>query len=141
MSNGLKRKTHTIESGRDKGKVFQITEMPAIQADEWAHELFYEASVSGMNLKEVDVLNLDTKSMVGMIEIGAMIATIFGRIPANRSRELKFELLERCVQIVPTGGNPRPVMWDQEILDAKNFTLLAMHAVDVHVGFLPKGET
>ena len=32
----LKTKTITIETGRDKGKSFVITEMPAAQADNWA---------------------------------------------------------------------------------------------------------
>ncbi|QEA11038.1 hypothetical protein ABSZL4_74 [Acinetobacter phage AB_SZL4] len=140
MSEGLKTKTVTIEDGRDKGKVFKITEMPAIQADEWAHRLLEQAANSGVNLKDVDVLNLDTKSMAGMIEIGAAVFTVLGRIPHEISRELKFDLLDRCVQIVPKSGEPRMCMWDQEIKDFKNFTILAAHAIGIHIDFLEQGE-
>lgn len=141
MSNGLKTATYSITSGRDKGKNFLITEMPAIQADEWAHRLIEQAANSGVNLKNVDVLNLDTKSMSGMIEIGAAIFSILGRIPYETSRDMKFELLNRCVKIVPTGGQPRQCLWEQEIEDFQNFTLLAAEALKVHIGFLAQGET
>lgn len=141
MSEGLKTKTFTIEKGRDKGKKFLITEMPAIQADEWAHRLLEQASLSGVDLKNVDVLNLDTKSMAGMIEIGAAIFTVLGRIPYEISRELKFDILDRCVQIVPTGGEARACDWSQEIKDFENFTILAAQAIGIHINFLAQGET
>lgn len=140
MNSGLKTKTVTIEKGRDKGKTFLITEMPAIQADEWAHQLLEQAANSGVNLKEVDVLNLDTKSMSGMVEIGAAVFTVLGRIPAEKSREMKFDMLNTCVQIVPTSGEPRACIWDQEIKDFKNFTILAAHAIGIHIDFLEQGE-
>lgn len=141
MSDGLKETTFTATNGRDAGKVFLITELPAIQADEWAHELLYEASMAGMNLKNVDVLELDTKSMKGMIELGSMIVTIIGRIPGKRSRELKFELLNRCVQIVPKGGHPRMVIWEDEIKEAATFTILFGQVLKLHLDFLKQGET
>ena len=141
MSNGLKTTVFTIEKGRDKGKAFKITEMPAMQADEWAHKLLEQAATSGVNLKDVDVLKLDTKSMTGMIEIGAAIFTVLGRIPFEISRELKFDLLNRCVQIVPSSGEPRMCIWDQEIKDFANFTILAMQVLKIHTGFLAQGET
>lgn len=141
MSNGLKTKNFELTSERDKGKKFLITELPAIQADEWAHELVYEASIAGMNLREIDVLNVDTKSMQGMIEIGTVVATTLGRIHHKRSRELKFDLLDKCVQIVPTGGEPRACMWASEIEDMQNFSILFAQALAIHVSFLKLGET
>ena len=141
MNDGLKQKTVTIEKGRDKGKTFLITEMPAIQADEWAHRLVEQAAKSGIDLKNTDVLNLDTGSMAGMIEIGSAVFVTLGRIDYQTSRELKFDILNRCVQIVPTGGEPRMCMWDQEIKDMQNFTILAAHAIGIHVDFLKQGET
>lgn len=141
MSDGLKTKIVTIEKGRDAGKTFEITEMPAIQADDWAHDLLYNASMSGMDLKNVDVLNLNTNSMAGMIEVGAMVASIIGRIPKDDSKRMKFDLLDRCVKIVPTGGNPRACQWDSEIKDFQNFTILFGHAVGIHINFLKQDET
>ena len=141
MSNGLKTKTVTIEKGRDKGKKFLITEMPAMQADEWSHQLIEQASLSGVNLKDVDILNMNTDSMKGMVEIGVGIFTVLGRIPYQISREMKFDLLNRCVQLVPSSGNPRACEWDQEILDFPNFTKLAFNVIELHIGFLAKDET
>lgn len=141
MSNGLKTKTVTIEKGRDAGKTFLITEMPAIQADEWAHRLLEQAANSGVDLKNVDALSVDTKSMKGMIEIGAQVFTILGRIPYEISRQMKFDILDSCVKIVPKSGDARTCLWDQEIEDFQNFTILAAHAIGIHVDFLEKGET
>lgn len=141
MNNGLKTKTVTIDKGRDAGKKFKITEMPAIQADEWAHRLVYEAAKSGLDLKNVDVLNLDTKSMKGMIEIGAMVFSILGRIEHTVSREMKFELLDKCVRIIPTGGEARECDWSQEINEATTFTVLAGHVIGLHVDFLMSGDS
>lgn len=141
MSNGLKTKTVTIEKGRDKGKTFLITEMAAIPADIWAHKLTEQAANSGVDLKNVDVLSLDTKTMKGMIEIGSAIFTVLGKIPYETSRAMKFEMLDECVQIVPSSGQPRACIWDQEILDFQNFTILFGHAVGLHINFLAQGET
>lgn len=140
MHDELKNKTVTIEKGRDAGKVFLITEMSAIDADEWAHRLVEQATLSGIDLKDVDVLNLDTKSMKGMIEIGAMVISILGRIPHETSRKMKFDILDRCVKIIPKSGDARICLWDQEIKDFKNFTILAAHAIGIHVDFLEQGE-
>lgn len=141
MSNGLKTKTVTIEKGRDKGKTFLITEMAAIPADIWAHKLVEQAANSGVDLKNVNVLEVDTKSMKGMIEIGSAVLTVLGKIPAEISREMKFEMLNECVQIVPSSGQPRACIWDQEIIDWQNFSILAAHAIGLHVDFLAQGET
>lgn len=141
MNSGLKTKTVTIEKGRDEGKEFLITELPAIKADEWAHQLLEQAANSGVNLKDVDVLNLNTQSMAGMIEIGAAVFTVLGRIPFETSREMKFSILNSCVKIIPKGGEARPCMWEDEIKDFKNFTVLFAHAIGLHVDFLEQGET
>ena len=93
--------------------------MSAIDADEWAHRLVEQATLSGIDLKDVDVLNLDTKSMKGMIEIGAMVISILGRIPHETSRKMKFDILDRCVKIIPKSGDARICLWDQEIKDFK----------------------
>lgn len=136
----LKSKNVTIESGRDKGKTFKITEMPAIQADEWAHRLIEQAANSGVDLKNVDVLNLNTKSMAGMIELGAAVFTILGRVDYQTSREMKFDILNRCVEIVTKSGESRSVMWEDEIKDFQNYTVLAAHAIGIHIDFLKQGE-
>lgn len=68
--------------------------MPAMQADEWAHQLIEQASLSGVNLKDIDVLSMNTESMKGMVEIGVGIFTVLGRVPFQTSREMKFDLLK-----------------------------------------------
>lgn len=137
----LKKKTVTLENGRDKGKVFEITEMPAIQADEWAHRLIEQAANSGVDLKNVDVLEMNTQSMQGMVEIGVAVFTILGRMNYQISREMKFDLLDRCVRIVPTGGQPRECLWNDELKEFASYTILAAHAIGIHIDFLKQGET
>lgn len=140
MTNGLKTATYKIEDGRDKGKIFEIIEMPAMQADRWAHRLAHEATKSGLDLKAEKLLNLNTESMVGWIEIGLVIWSVLGKIDYEIALDMKYELLKRCVQIVPSSGEPRSVFWEDEIKDFKNFSLIAMEVIKLHSGFLKQGD-
>jgi len=53
---------------------------------------------------------------------------------------LKFEILDRCVKIIPSKGEPRECIWDQEIEDVQNYTILFGQAIGLHLDFLQKGE-
>ena len=59
-----KTKTLTIESGRDVGKTFLITEMPLLQADRWAQQALFALAKSGISGTDA----IDTSE--GMLEIG-----------------------------------------------------------------------
>lgn len=141
MSKGLKTKVFHLEIGDDAGKSFQITKMAAQPLERWAHEVIYHASMSGMNIKGIDFENCNLKSNSGIIEIASALGSILGRIPPDESLSLKYAILDSCVQIIPTGGTPRQVIWNQEIEDAKTTTILFFQAISFMTGFLQPDET
>lgn len=48
-----------IESGRDAGKVFKITEMPATQAERWATRALGVLGRSGMSITSLGVIPME----------------------------------------------------------------------------------
>ena len=93
----LKTKQITIEHGRDKGRVFLITEMSAAHADNWA-----------------------MRALIALANGGVALDAL-GRLKADDAIPLLNELLD-CVQIIPEGGQPRPLNMDFN--DVEDFTTL-----------------
>ena len=141
MTKKLKTKIFTIETGDDAGKVFEFTRMPAMPLERWAHDVVYQASVAGMDTKNVDVSACNLHSNSGILAIVGALGSILGRIPPDESLRLKYEILNTCVRIVPTGGQPRMVIWDSEIEDAATPSVLFIQVIGFMTGFLQKGET
>ena len=110
----LKTKTITIETGRDKGKSFVITEMPAAQADNWAMRALIALANGG-----VDLGGLSPQQ--GMMGMAGVALDALGRLKADDAIPLLNELLD-CVQIIPEGGRPRPLNMDFN--DVEDFTTL-----------------
>ncbi|PHM60592.1 hypothetical protein Xsto_03848 [Xenorhabdus stockiae] len=52
----LNSKTITIESGRDAGKTFVITEMPIVKADDWAMRALFTIANGGVDIQLVNIL-------------------------------------------------------------------------------------
>lgn len=110
----LKSKEIIIEKGRDAGRRFIITEMPAAQADHWAMRALIALANSG-----VDFAGLNpNQGMMGMV--GATLGAL-GKIKADDAIPLLNELLD-CVQIVPEGGDARALNLDFN--DVEDFTTL-----------------
>ena len=110
----LKTKQITIEHGRDKGRVFLITEMSAAHADNWAMRALI-ALVNG----GVDLGGLSPQQ--GMMGMAGVALDALGRLKADNAIPLLNELLD-CVQIIPEGGRPRPLNMDFN--DVEDFTTL-----------------
>lgn len=97
----MARKTETVtitKDGRDKGKVFIITEMPVLKAERWAIRALLALTHAGVELPE-------GAAQTGMAG--------FARAGLEALNQLKFEevqpLLDEmwtCVQIVPDPKNP-----------------------------------
>lgn len=86
------------DEGRDKGKVFIITEMPASQAEKWAIRALLVAAQSGADVGG---------AMSGMAGVAAAgIATIMGARFADV--EPLLDEMFRCIQIRPDPRNPDP---------------------------------
>lgn len=110
----LKTKQITIEHGRDKGRVFLITEMSAAHADNWAMRALIALANGG-----VDLGNLSPQQ--GMMGMAGVALDALGRLKADDAIPLLNELLD-CVQIIPEGGQPRPLNMDFN--DVEDFTTL-----------------
>lgn len=110
----LKTKQITIENGRDKGRVFLITEMSAAHADHWAMRALIALANGG-----VDLGGLSPQQ--GMMGMAGVALDALGRLKADDAIPLLNELLD-CVQIIPEGGRPRPLNMDFN--DVEDFTTL-----------------
>lgn len=110
----LKTKQITIEHGRDKGRVFLITEMSAAHADNWAMRALIALANGG-----VDLGGLSPQQ--GMMGMAGVALDALGRLKADDAIPLLNELLD-CVQIIPEGGQPRPLNMDFN--DVEDFTTL-----------------
>ncbi|MBE8596858.1 hypothetical protein [Xenorhabdus sp. BG5] len=130
MSN-LKSKTITIESGRDAGKMFVITEMPIVKADDWAMRALFTIANGGIDIG-------DLRPSMGMMAIAQVAIKALSNIRAEDGIPLLNELLD-CVQIVPSGGNARAIEFNSDIRDVKTMFLLRKEALAIHIDFLTQG--
>lgn len=110
----LKTKQITIEHGRDKGRVFLITEMSAAHADNWAMRALIALANGGADLGGIS-------PQQGMIGMARVALDALGRLKADDAIPLLNELLD-CVQIIPESGRPRPLNMDFN--DVEDFTTL-----------------
>lgn len=128
----LKTKTVTIEKGRDKGKKFEITEMPVAKIDNWAMRVLLALAGAGVEVAEANE---------GMMGLAKVALAALGKIPPAIAIPLMDELLE-CVQFIPDGGSPRPL--DLELGDVQDFTsiwILRKEVFNLHIDFLQQEES
>lgn len=131
-----KTKTVTMDSGRDAGKTFLITEMPLLQADRWAQQALFALARSGIETQQFD----EDEGMLGMAKVAL---NAISHIDPLVSNELMNELLT-CVQIVPSGGVARDLIFDDDsgdIEDVKTLFMLRKEALMIHLDFLTAGSS
>lgn len=129
----LKTKEVLIESGRDEGKKFLVTEMPLLKADRWAQRALLALAGGG-----VDATSLDMNG--GMLEMAKFAFKSIGGIDPETGAALLDELLE-CVQIVPSGGTPREIEFDSDIEDLQTLWVLRKESLFLHTSFLTPGNS
>ncbi|MDC9598781.1 hypothetical protein [Xenorhabdus anantnagensis] len=127
----LNSKTITIESGRDAGKTFVITEMPIVKADNWAMRALFTIANGGIDIGDI-------RPEMGMIGMAQVAVKALSSIRAEDGIPLLDELLD-CVQIVPSGGNARAIEFNSDIKDVKTMFLLRKEALAIHIDFLTQG--
>lgn len=147
-----KTKTVVIESGRDQGKSFLVTEMPVTKADKWANTALLAmmrggVDVGGVNfdlignaLMPSDAPKIDVSG--GMLELARISIAGLGNVTEAVGQSLLDQLIEDCVQVVPTGGAARPMLSiDDEIEDLKTLWTLRKEAFILHIDFLADGSS
>lgn len=128
-----KTKDITIESGRDAGKSFRITEMPILQADKWAQRAIFAIARAGVDTSSINMNG-------GMLEMARLALDVVGKIDPEVGGDLLDELLS-CVQIIPTGGVPRSLVMDSDIEDIKTLFVLRKEVLTLHIDFLKSGNS
>ena len=138
----LKTKDITItnEKSRDNGKKFRITEMPLLQADEWATTLGLSMAQGGISVGGVDVNAINFKTNGGILEIAKLGLAALGNVDKSTAKELIRELTESCVRIITESGIVREVEWDSDIAEVATLWTLRKEALAIHIDFLDNGE-
>lgn len=84
--------------GRDKGKVFRLTEMPASRAERWGARALAALLSSGVEVPE-DILS------AGLPAVAHFGISIFSRMDFDAAQPLLDEMFE-CVEIQPDPSKP-----------------------------------
>ena len=121
------------EENRDIGKTFKITEMAALDADDWGLRVLFALAQSGVNIPP-EVLAGGMASLAAMQTMGLQ-ALLY--VPAEISRPLLKELI-RCVKIVEPAITRDLTPTDIE--ETSTFNLLRGKALSLHLGFSPGVE-
>lgn len=130
---GLMRQTATYtvtDEGRDKGKTFLLTELPASHAEAWAIRAILALMRDGVELPE----GFERMGMAGMAEVG--LKALSG---------LKWEVVDpllnemwECVQIIPDPAKPNIIraLIEQDIEEVSTRIKLRAEVWTLHTGFL-----
>lgn len=120
--------------GRDKGKVFVLTEMSASKAESWAMRALLALMGSGVEVPE----GFERMGMAGMAEVGFRALT---GLHWDVAKPLLDEMME-CVAYMPDAAKPqivRPLMESAGVEDIEEVATRLQLRVEVwklHTGFL-----
>lgn len=118
------------DEGRDQGKVFVLTEMPASRAESWAMRALLALMAGGVEVPP----GFDRMGMAAMAEMG--IKALVG---------LKWEVAEpllaemwSCVQIMPDPSKPHVIrnLIEEDIEEITTRIKLRAEVWKLHTGFL-----
>ena len=118
------------DEGRDNGKVFVLTEMPASRAESWAMRALLALMAGGVEVPE----GFERMGMAAMAEVG--IKALAG---------LKWEVAEpllaemwSCVQIMPDSSKPHIVrnLIEEDIEEIATRIKIRAEVWKLHTGFL-----
>ena len=118
------------DEGRDQGKVFVLTEMPASRAESWAMRVLLALMAGGVEVPP----GFDRMGMAAMAEMG--IKALVG---------LKWEVAEpllaemwSCVQIMPDPTKPHVIrnLIEEDIEEITTRIKLRAEVWKLHTGFL-----
>lgn len=136
--SGRKTATVTITTdGRDKGKVFLLTEMAASRAEKWAERALLLALQAGADVQNV---------RAGMRGVAIMGVQALLMLKFDDLDPLLDDLM-KCVQFQPDPNNPavvRPIVDNgtagEDIEEVETRINLKMEVLSLHLGFSLAGE-
>lgn len=127
-----KKLNFTATEGRDKGKNFTITEMSAMDIEDWAGEAFFLLIGAGVEIP-------DDVAQMGLAGLMTMGLEVLGRVPYKAAKPLLDRMLD-CVVYHPDPANPNvTVSLTQpgvEIEEVKTLFTLRKLVWGLHTDFL-----
>ena len=118
------------DEGRDKGKTFVLTEMPASKAEAWAMRALLALLANNVELPD----GFERMGMAGMAEVG--IKALSG-IKWDVAEPLLSEMWD-CVQIMPDPSKPhvvRPLI-EEDVEEITTRVKIRAEVWKLHTGFL-----
>lgn len=118
------------DDGRDKGKVFVITEMPASRAESWAMRAILALMAGGVEVPE----GFDRMGMAAMAEIG--IKALAG-LKWDVAEPLLAEMWS-CVMYIPDPSKPHVIrnLIEEDIEEISTRIKIRAEVWKLHTGFL-----
>jgi hypothetical protein len=123
--------TYTVaDEGRDKSKVFLITEMSAAEAEDWALQAFFAIMNAGIEIP-------DSIAEMGFAGIAAIGLKALGKVPFYMADPLLKKVMD-CVTVIPDASKPSVVraLIDSDIEEAATRLKLKKAVFDLHTSFL-----
>jgi hypothetical protein len=129
------RKTTTVTiatEGRDKGKVFLLTEMPASQAENWGMRALAAIGRAGIEIPD----EMEGSGMAGVAAIGRAGFRLQGSLAPEDIEPLMAEMMG-CVQIVPDPKQPTVTrgLVEDDIEEVATRLHLRSEVMSLHLGF------
>lgn len=120
-------KVTITKEGRDKGKAFLLTEMPAMQAERWALRLLLALAKAGIEVPEGE-------GMAALAQT-SFSPLIFGKIDLKEAEVLLAEMMD-CVEIIPDPkANLARKLYPDEIEEVATLFKIRMEVIALHTGF------
>ena len=115
--------------GRDKGKMFQITEMPASKAEKWAIRTMLALGKSGVEIPD----NLQAQGMAGIASLGVRALT---SLNFEDAEPLLAEMFD-CVKCVPDPTRPEVTraLIEDDIEEVSTRLSLRKDILSLHIDF------
>lgn len=138
MARRVETVTITAE-GRDKGKMFIITEMPALAAERWAYRAMLALAHANPEMPE----GAERGGMAAFAEAGIRA---LNKLDFEEARPLLDEMW-RCVQVVPDPKNmaiTRPLVMNEaegdDFEEVETILMMRKRIFDMHTDFFFKGR-
>jgi hypothetical protein len=124
-----------FKPGRDEGKIFVLTEMPAAQAEDWAIRALLALTKAGAEIPS----GFEDAGMATIAVMG--VQALMGAGLAYADVKPLMDEMFTCVQIQPNPRDPSivRVLVEDDIEEVTTRALLRKAIVELHVGFSRPG--
>lgn len=122
------------EDGRDKGKVYRLTEKDAMTAWKWGIRAMLALTKTGVEVPD-EVMKM---GVVGILAVGLYRLQFI----AWGDMEPLIDEMMTCVKIMPTPSRPDVIreLFPDDIEEVSTLTTLGKEVFELHTGFFPNAN-